>query len=118
MLCYASLYKMLFYLLASASLEIAADDIVKPAGSPFLSCTAEVTGVCAPLGAGVLTLVAGALLLCCMCALTRWPAARALHRDNSPASTPAATMRANLRALSPGFVGWDPLTPSRSSIAL
>lgn len=57
------------------------------------------------LGAGVLVRVGGADRLCCMCALTRCPAARALQSDSSPASTAAATMRANRLAFSPGLVG-------------
>lgn len=66
---------------------------------------------------GVDDRVGTVLRLCAMCALTRWPAARAEHRLSSPASTAAATIRASWRALSPGLVGWEPRTPSSSSIA-
>lgn len=69
-------------------------------------------------GAGVVEREGAALRLCCMCALTRWPAAKALHRDNSPAKVAAPMMRAKRRALSPGFVGCEPRTPSISSMAL
>jgi hypothetical protein len=57
------------------------------------------------IGAGVVLLVGGAERLCCMCALTKWPAASAEQRDSSPARTAAATMRANRLAFSPGLVG-------------
>lgn len=66
---------------------------------------------------GVLDLVGTALRLCAMCACTRCPAASALQRLSSPASTAAPTIRASRRALSPGLVGCDPRTPRRSSIA-
>lgn len=77
---------------------------------------ANETGVTAPLDVsgvaadglnedtGVPARVAGVLRLCAMWLLTRWPAARALQRLNSPASTPAATIRASFRAFSPGVV--------------
>ncbi len=65
---------------------------------------------------GVVALVGTALLLCAIWAFTKWPAARALQRLSSPARTPAAMIRANCRALSPGVVWWAPLTPSISSI--
>lgn len=52
-----------------------------------------------------------------ICARTRCPAASAEHRLSSPARTAAATIRASRRAFSPGSVGWEPRTPSRSSIA-
>lgn len=65
--------------------------------------------VCDLLGAaltaadtGVDDLVGTWLLLCAICACTRWPAARALHRLSSPARTPAATILASFRAFSPG----------------
>ncbi len=67
---------------------------------------------------GVLDLVGTLLRLCAICALTRCPAARALQRLSSPASTLAATIRANCRALSPGWVGCAPRTPRRSRQAL
>ena len=71
-------------------------------------------GVCAAgVGARLVTL----LLLCAMCALTRWPAQSALFRLSSPANTPAAMTRASWRALSPGAVGCAPRTPRRSSMA-
>lgn len=83
--------------------------------------TAADTGVTDLVDASVRVPVAGAnagaLRLCAICALTRWPAARALHSESSPASTAAATMRARRRALSPGFVGCEPRTPSISSMA-
>jgi hypothetical protein len=69
-------------------------------------------------GAGVVDRELAALRLCCMWALTRWPAARALQRESSPARTAAPMIRAKRRALSPGFVGWEPRTPSMSSMAL
>lgn len=72
----------------------------------------------ASMGAGVLDRVGGALRLCAMCARTRCPAASAEHKLSSPASTAAATMRASRRALSPGFVGCEPRTPSMSNMAL
>jgi hypothetical protein len=108
----------IIHLLSAANLSTAAGD--NP--NPVLSCMlvmAKETGVCAPLamGAGVLDLVAGALRLWAMWLLTRCPAANALHNDNSPANTAAATILASLRALSPGFVGCEPRTPRRSSIA-
>jgi hypothetical protein len=68
-------------------------------------------------GAGVVALVGGADRLNRMWALTRWPAASALHSDSSAARTAAAMMRARRRAFSPGVV-WGPRTPSRSSMAL
>ena len=67
---------------------------------------------------GVLALVGTALLLCAICALTRWPAAKALQRLSSPANAVAATIRASCLALSPGFVGCEPRTPRRSRQAL
>ena len=70
------------------------------------------SAACALLGAaltatdtGVVGLVGAWLLLCAMCALTRWPAARALQRLSSPARTLAATILASRRAFSPGWVG-------------
>lgn len=66
---------------------------------------------------GVEVRVVAALRLCAMCALTRWPAASAEHKLSSPARTAAATIRASCRALSPGLVGWEPRTPSISSMA-
>ena len=65
---------------------------------------------------GVVDLVGTALRLCAMCALTKCPAASALHKLSSPARTPAAIILASCRALSPGFVGCAPRTPSISSI--
>ena len=55
--------------------------------------------------------------LCTKWARTRWPAASALIRDNSPAMTAEAMMRASCCAFLPGSVGCAPLTPSISSIA-
>ena len=52
-----------------------------------------------------------------MCALTRWPAARAEQSESSPARTPAATILASCWAFLPGVVGWAPRTPRRSSMA-
>lgn len=70
------------------------------------------SAACALLGAaltaadtGVVDLVGAWLLLCAMCAWTRWPAARALQRLSSPARTLAATILASRRAFSPGWVG-------------
>lgn len=96
------------YLFISAARWTAAADMLDDMVKPNFSCIeamAAVTGVWDVVGAGVVVLVVGALRLCAMWLLTRWPAASALHRESSPASTPAATMRASLRALSPGFVG-------------
>lgn len=83
------------------------------------------SAACALLGAalraadtGVVDLVGAWLLLCAICALTRWPAASAPQRLSSPARTLAATILASRRAFSPGWVGWAPLTPSRSRQAL
>lgn len=53
----------------SASLMAAAGDICKDNPSPALSCIvaiAALTGVCAPLGAGVVVRDAAALRLCAM----------------------------------------------------
>lgn len=108
------------YLLSAFNLSIAAGLNPSPVPSLILILViAKLTGVWAPVagGAGVLDLVAGALRLCAIWLLTKWPAARALQRDNSPARTAAATIRASLRALSPGLVGCEPRTPRRSSIA-
>ena len=77
--------------------------------SPRAAPTAAETGVDDRVGAGP--------RLCAMCALTRCPAASAEHKLSSPARTAAPTMRASIRALSPGLVGCDPRTPRRSSIA-
>lgn len=66
---------------------------------------------------GVEDRVGAALRLWAMCAFTRCPAARAAHRLSSPARTEAAMIRDNWRAFSPGVVGWEPRTPSRSSMA-
>src|SRR5436189_5735572 len=82
---------------------------------------ARVDGVAVPfsvgdLGVGVVARLGTVLRLCAMCAFTRWPAASALHRLNSPASTAAATIRDSMRALSPGLVGCGPRTPRRSSM--
>ena len=66
---------------------------------------------------GVVLLVGTWLRLCAMCALTRCPAAKALQRLSSPASTAAPMIRASFRAFSPGLVGCDPRTPSMSSMA-
>lgn len=70
------------------------------------------SAVCALLGAaltatdtGVVDLVGTWLLLCAMCAWTRWPAASALQRLSSPARTLAAIILASRRAFSPGWVG-------------
>ena len=92
---------------------------------PALSADSDpfpgVTGVIEPslgvAGAGVGAREGTLLLLCAMCALTRWPAHRALLSDSSPARTPAAMTRASCLALSPGDVGCAPRTPRRSSIA-
>ena len=74
---------------------------------------AEGPGLWALLGAAV-----GAWeRLWVMCALTRWPAARAEHNESSPARTPAATILASCCAFLPGVVGWAPRTPRRSSMA-
>lgn len=54
---------------------------------------------------GVALRVGAALLLCAICALTKCPAARALHKLSSPARTAAATIRASRREFSPGSVG-------------
>jgi hypothetical protein len=79
---------------------------------------ARPTGVMAPVGgAGVVVRVGGAERLCCMCALTRCPAARALQSESSPARTAAAITRASRCEFAPGSVGWGPRTPSMSSIA-
>lgn len=58
-------------------------------------------GLCVRLGAAL----GAAERLWLMCACTRCPAASAEQRLNSPASTPAAIIRASCRALSPGFEG-------------
>ena len=47
----------------------------------------------------------------------RWPAARALMRESSPAMTAAAMIRASWRAFSPGVVWWAPRMPSMSRTA-
>lgn len=60
---------------------------------------------------------AGVERLCAMCALTRCPAARAAHRESSPARTAPPMIRASRREFSPGVVGCEPRTPSMSSIA-
>lgn len=73
---------------------------------------------CGGVGPGVPALEGAAERLCCMCALTRWPAAKALHRESSPASVAAAMMRARRREFSPALVGCGPRTPSMSSMAL
>lgn len=75
------------------------------------------TGVVGMLGAGVGALEGTWDRLCAIWACTRWPAARAEQRDNSPASTAAAIMRDNWRAFSPGVVMFGPRTPKRSSMA-
>lgn len=49
--------------------------------------------------------VDGVLLLCCIWALMRCPAARALINESSPAMTEATIILANRRALCPGLVG-------------
>lgn len=62
---FSFLYNSRYYRLTSAALWVAAGDMAKPA----LSCIeeiADVTGVWAPAGAGVLVRVTGALLLCAM----------------------------------------------------
>lgn len=89
----------------------------------YLFALSAAAGVVMPViirpagGAGVLDRVGGADLLCAMCAWTRCPAASALHSDNSPANTVAATIRERRRAFSPGVMGWAPRTPSMSSMA-
>ena len=50
--------------------------------------------------------------------LTNDPATSTEQRFNSPAKTPAATMRANSWALRPGVFTSGPRTPRRSSIVL
>ena len=72
----------------------------------------KTSAACALLGAaltaadtGVVDLVGTWLLLCAICAWTRWPAARALQRLSSPARTLAATILASRRAFSPGWLG-------------
>jgi len=52
--------------------------------------------------------------LCRRWLLTRCPAARADISDSSPARTVAQMSLASCRALSPGEVGCEPLTPSIS----
>lgn len=52
--------------------------------------------------------------LCTRCARTRWPAARALRSESSPAITEAAIMQARRWAFWPGAVWWAPLMPNIS----
>jgi hypothetical protein len=59
---------------------------------------------------------AGEDRFCAMCALTRWPAARAAHRAGSAAKAAPPMMRARRLAFSQGGVGCDSWTPSLSSI--
>ena len=62
------------HLFLSASLKTAAGDICNDNPNPALSCIvamAAVTGVCEPLGAGVLLRVTVALRLCAMWLCTR-----------------------------------------------
>ena len=67
---------------------------------------------------GVVDLVFAELRLCAMCARTRCPAASALFKLSSPARTLAAMIRASFWEFPPGLVGWEPLSPRRSNIAL
>ncbi len=55
--------------------------------------------------------------LCCICALMRCPAARALIKESSPAMTAAAMMRARREAFSPGDARFAPRIPSMSRTA-
>lgn len=90
---------------------LAARAIVNPSKCPLpgAAFNAPDTGVEAvmPIASdiGVVALVGTWLLLCAICAWTRWPAARALQRLSSPARTLAAIILASRRAFSPGWLG-------------
>jgi hypothetical protein len=98
------------------------DYLPLPAPLPAVNLSPSlIENVVGVLGAGVVVLegaaLGAALLLWAICARTRWPAASAAFRLNSPARTVVAMMRASCLALSPGCVGCGPRTPRRSSIA-
>jgi hypothetical protein len=126
MKCLLVRYEVNEELLRSYS-HCSARDMLTNIASPHLRpcCFSEILVIVNPTGVFVLVglplRLAAALgaadRLCAMCACTKWPAASAAQRDNSPARTPAATIRASWRAFSPGLVAWAPRTPRRSSIA-